>query len=70
VLEAHALGIPTIVSAIPPHQDLGCFATVKLHNPKALAAAINSLALAKKINPPTPPTWSDHMEKLLDVLGN
>ncbi len=70
VLEAHALGIPTIVSNIPPHQDLGSFKIVPPHDPVALAQAINSLCTAKKITPPTPPNWSDHLYKLVDVLKN
>ncbi len=70
VLEAHALGVPTIVSNIPPHRDLGSFAIVEPHNPTALAKAINSLKTIKKITPPLPPTWSDHLAKLVDVLKN
>jgi len=81
VLEAHALGIPTIISDIAPHKDLGSFALVKPHDPQSLAQAINQLVDSNRVpngipiasnrvpnGIPTPPTWSDHIKKLTDTL--
>lgn len=65
ILEAHALGVPTIASNIPPHKNLGCFALVEPNNPKALAEEIIKLINIKNLpSPPKPPSWESHVIEL------